>query len=267
MKLDGKVALVTGATSGIGKAVAELFLEEGARLVVNYHSEDEKRDNTEKELLEKLESGGRPASDLLMINCDISDPEEVSSMFSQIDQSLGSLDVLVNNAGMQKESASHELEPSSLQMQLGVDLLGPIYCSVEALKRFVSRGTEGVILNNSSVHQVIPKPGFLAYSASKGGLGNMTRTLALEYASRGIRVNSVCPGVVDTPINDELEDPETREETKSHVPQRSIIDSREIAKAFLYLASDDAKSVTGQSLVVDGGLTLYPSFESNWSSQ
>lgn len=267
MKLKNKVALITGATSGIGKAVAQLFLDEGAKVAVNFHSDDEKRDDTEREFIRRLSIAGRSVSDLLMVKADISKPAQVSQMVSKVESELGDLDILVNNAGMQEESASHELEPDSLQLQIGVDLLGPIYCSIEALKRFLNNRTKGVILNNSSVHQMIPKPGFLAYSVSKGGVGNMTRTLALEYAKEGIRVNSVCPGVVDTPINSELDDPDTRKSTKEHVPQRSIIESVEIAKAFLFLASDDAKSITGQSLVIDGGLTLYPSFESNWSSQ
>lgn len=267
MKMTDMTVLITGATSGIGKAAARLFLQEGARVTVNYHSDDEKRDDTEREFRALLRAAGRPEDDLVMAKADVSKDPEVAVMFEKSIQRFGRLDILINNAGMAREAPSHEVELDDLFKQLDVNLRGAILCSIHAVRHFLERGQGGCILNNSSVHETIPKPGFLAYAVAKAGMRGLTRTLALEYASKGIRVNAVGPGAVETPMNaGVLDDEESRKTIESHVPLGKVIQPEEIAQAFLYLASEAARNITGQTLFIDGGLTLYPEFRENWSS-
>ncbi|MDQ8187615.1 SDR family oxidoreductase [Pelagicoccus sp. SDUM812002] len=265
---QGKVALVTGATSGIGRKVAQSILTLGAKVAVNYHSEDEKKEETERDLQTILTVAGRPRSDLMMVKANIAEAPEVEDMFTAVEKQLGSLDILVNNAGVQSDCPSHELENDRIQLEISVNLIGPILCCREALKAFLAKPkSKGCIVNISSVHEKIPKPGFLPYSVSKGGLRNLTRTLALEYADRNIRVNSVGPGAVDTKMNSKLSDDAVRKETLENIPVRKIIDPAEIARCVAYLVSDESKNLTGQSIIIDGGLSLYPSFQENWSSK
>jgi glucose 1-dehydrogenase len=187
-------------------------------------------------------------------------------MFAKTLGALGSLDVLVNNAGIQKPSPSHELEAADFDRVIGVNLRGPFLCSREAIRHFLTRGG-GVIINNSSVHEIIPKPKYLSYSISKGGMHNLTRTLALEYADRGIRVNAVGPGAIVTPINRAwIDNPKARAEVESHIPMGRPGESAEIAGVFAFLASDEASYITGQTLFACGGLTLYPEFRTAWAS-
>lgn len=267
MEFKEKVALITGATSGIGKEVARTLLGSGAKVAVNYRSDDEKKEETERDLKTILAVADRPNSDLLMVKADVSNPKSVSKMFETVEKKLGRVDLLVNNAAVQSDTPSHELEAKTAQLEVSVNLLGPIYCCCEALKMFLGKPKpRGCIVNVSSVHEEVPKPHFLPYSVSKGGLRNLTRTLALEYADRNIRVNSVCPGTVDTKINPQLSKKKVREETKENIPQRRIIEPSEIVRCILFLASDESQNLTGQSIFVDGGLSLYPSFQENWSS-
>jgi glucose 1-dehydrogenase len=188
-------------------------------------------------------------------------------MFAETIAAFGRIDVLVNNAGIQKPCPSHEIEAADFDRVISVNLRGPFLCSREALRHFLSREGGGVILNNSSVHEIIPKPKYLPYSMSKGGLENLTKSLALEYADRGIRVNSVGPGAVVTPINKAWTDnPKARAEVESHIPMGRAAQSAEIAAVFAFLASDDASYVTGQTVFACGGLTLYPEFRVDWAS-
>jgi glucose 1-dehydrogenase len=188
-------------------------------------------------------------------------------MVAKVIEKFGSLDVLVNNAGIQKPAPSHEIETSDFDRVLAVNLRGPFLCSREAIRHFLSRGGPGVILNNSSVHEIIPKPKYLPYSISKGGMENLTKSLALEYAADGIRVNSVGPGAVVTPINKAwIDNPKARGEVESHIPMSRPAAADEIASVFAFLASDDASYVTGQTIFACGGLTLYPEFRTAWSS-
>ena len=188
-------------------------------------------------------------------------------MFDQALAEFGRIDVLVNNAGVQKACPSHEIEMSDFDRVININLRGAFICAREALRHFLQRGGGGVIVNNSSVHEIIPKPKYLPYSISKGGMENLTKTLALEYAGRGIRVNAVGPGAVVTPINDAwIHDPQARAGVESHIPMGRAASAEEIAAVFAFLASDDASYITGQTIFACGGLTLYPEFRSAWAS-
>jgi glucose 1-dehydrogenase len=181
---------------------------------------------------------------------------------------------LINNAGIQIAAESEELSAADFDKVLAVNLRGAFLCAREAIRTFLDQdgggrgGTAGAIVNVSSVHQLIPKPRFLGYSVSKGGMQNLTRSLALEYAGRGIRVNGIGPGATVTPINRAwIDDPVKRAMVESHIPMRRAGESWEMAAAAAFLCSDEAAYITGQTLFVDGGLTLYPSFETTWSSE
>jgi glucose 1-dehydrogenase len=259
-KLTGKNVLITGASSGIGAATAIRFAQEGANVAINFH-----KDKAEAETVrqEAAAWGGKH----IVMQADVSKEDEVKRMFSAAISELGSLDVLVNNSGIQAACPSDQLETPEFDRILAVNLRGAFMCAREALRHFLARDIHGVILFNSSVHQVIPKPTYVSYSVSKGGLGNLTRTLALEYASRGIRVNAVGPGAIVTPINDAwTKDKKKRDEVESHIPMGRAGEPEEIASVFAFLASDDASYITGQIIYACGGLTLYPEFRTAWSS-
>jgi glucose 1-dehydrogenase len=177
------------------------------------------------------------------------------------------LDCLVNNAGFQRESPSEALDIETYRRILDVNLTGAVLCSQKALAHFVARGGGGNIINCSSVHQIIPKPGYLAYSISKGAMASLTRTLALEFASRGIRVNAVGPGAIDTPINAAWTgDPGKRAIVEGHIPLGRVGTPEEIAGVFAFLASDEASYITGQTIYACGGITLFGEFRENWAS-
>jgi glucose 1-dehydrogenase len=199
---------------------------------------------------------------------DVSKEDDVVSMFEGTVEKLGGLDVLINNAGVQISRPSHELSADDFDKVLGVNLRGAFLCAREAIKHFLEENKPRVITNISSVHQRIPKPNYLGYSVSKGGIQNMTTTLALEYAGQGIRVNAVGPGATITPINRAwVDDPEKAEQVTSHIPIPRPGTADEMAAVVCFLASDDATYITGQTIFVDGGLTLYADFREPWSSE
>jgi glucose 1-dehydrogenase len=263
-RLPGKNVLITGASSGIGQAIAVRFAAEGANVAINYRSGAEQAAATQTMAkAARTSAGGRE----IVIQADVTSEAEVKRMFAATLEAFGRLDILVNNAGIQKPCPSHELESADFDRVLSVNLRGPFLCAREALRHFLSRPGGGVILNNSSVHELIPKPKYLSYSVSKGGLENLTRTLALEYADKGIRVNAVGPGAVVTPINKAwIDNPKARSEVESHIPMGRAADAAEIAAVFAFLASDEASYITGQTVFACGGLTLYPEFRVAWSS-
>jgi glucose 1-dehydrogenase len=208
-------------------------------------------------------NGGRD----VIVQADVSKEDEVENMVRSVISTFGRLDILVNNAGIQKPAPSHEIETADFDRILGVNLRGPFLCARAAIRHFLSRDGGGVILNNSSVHEIIPKPKYLSYSITKGGMENLTKSLALEYADRGIRVNAVGPGAIVTPINRAwIENPKAKAEVEAHIPMSRAGAPEEIASVFAFLASDEASYITGQTIFACGGLTLYPEFRIAWSS-
>src|SRR5689334_20016568 len=270
--LQDKVALVTGGSSGIGQAIAIRLGEEGANVAINYVGPPEGAISTREAIehgveicMKKMaEAGGRP----ILVAADVSDEQAVGQMFDRVMSEYGRLDILVNNAGIQIAEDSHELSAADFDKVLAVNLRGSFLCARAAVSTFLAAQQPGVIINVSSVHQVIPKPRFLGYSVSKGGMQNLTRSLALEYASRGVRVNGIGPGATITPINRAwVDDPVKKAEVEKHIPMRRAAEAEEMGSITAFLASDEAAYITGQTIFVDGGLTLYPSFESAWSSE
>ncbi|HET6220653.1 MAG TPA: SDR family oxidoreductase [Dongiaceae bacterium] len=258
---------MTGGSRGIGQAIALRFAEEGATVCINYAGAEA----AAKETLERARATSRAAGGAAdrhrMIKADVSDAEAVTAMVDELLRDWGHLDILVNNAGIQAPVESHELTLAEYHRIINVNLTGALQCAQAAIRHFLARPGGGVILNCSSVHQIIPKPGYLAYSLSKGGMGNLTRTLALEYADRGIRVNGVGPGATLTDINNAwANDPKARREVEGHIPMGRAGTPEEIASVFAFLASDDASYVTGQTIYACGGITLYGDFKKNWSS-
>jgi glucose 1-dehydrogenase len=261
-RLEGKNILITGASSGIGQAIAIRFAREGANVAINYHSGAEQAEETRRLARQARSNAGKE----IVVQADVAKEEDVKTMFAKTFEAFGSLDVLVNNAGIQKPCPSHEIEATDFDRVLAVNLRGPFLCAREAIRHFLTRGG-GVILNNSSVHEIIPKPKYLSYSISKGGMENLTKTLALEYAGNGIRVNAVGPGAVVTPINKAwIDNPKARAEVESHIPMGRAANADEIAAVFAFLASDEASYITGQTVFACGGLTLYPEFRVAWAS-
>jgi glucose 1-dehydrogenase len=264
----GKNVLVTGGSSGIGQAIAVRFAEHGANVAINYlrqHDEAKETADQVHACVAKVQQEG--VRDVL-VGADVSKEDEVVRMVGEAVEGLGGIDVLVNNAGIQVSRPSDELSSADFDKVLAVNLRGAFMCAREAIKHFLEEDTAGSIVNISSVHQLIPKPDYLGYSVSKGGMQNLTRTLALEYAGRGIRVNGIGPGATITPINSAwIEDPMKKEMVESHIPMARAGTADEMAGVTCFLASDDAAYITGQTIFVDGGLTLFPSFREPWSSE
>jgi glucose 1-dehydrogenase len=266
--LRGKNVLVTGGSSGIGQAIAVRFAEYGANIAINYLRRPEEARDTEDQVQACVHQVRQVGVRDILVQGDVSREEDVVRMVAEAAEGLGGLDILVNNAGIQISRPTEELSSADFDAVLGVNLRGAFMCAREAIRRFLADETQGSILNVSSVHQIIPKPGYLGYSASKGGMQNMTRTLALEYAGRGIRVNGVGPGATVTPINRAwIDDPVKRAHVEEHIPMRRAGEADEMAGVTCFLASDLAAYITGQTIFVDGGLTLYPSFLTPWSSE
>jgi glucose 1-dehydrogenase len=266
--LSGKNVLVTGGTSGIGQAIAVRFAEYGANVAINYRREPGEAADTEDQVRTCAARVQREGVRDALVQGDVSNEEDVVEMVGQAVSQLEGVDVLVNNAGIQISRPSEELSSEDFDKVLAVNLRGAFLCAREAIRHFSESDKQGVIINVSSVHQLIPKPNYLGYSVSKGGMQNLTRTLALEYAARGIRVNGIGPGATITPINRAwIEDPVKREQVENHIPMARAGTADEMGGVACFLASDDAAYITGQTIFVDGGLTLFPSFREPWSSE
>jgi glucose 1-dehydrogenase len=266
--LEDKNVLITGGSSGIGQAIAVRFAEYGANVAINYLTQPDEATETEQQVQACVAQVKREGVRDVLVQGDVSKEEDVVRMVADAVEGLGGLDVLVNNAGIQISRPSDELDAASFDKVLAVNLRGSFLCAREAIRHFLAEEKPGSLINVSSVHQLIPKPSYLGYSTSKGGMQNLTRTLALEYADRGIRVNGIGPGATVTPINRAwIDDPSKRRQVEEHIPMKRAGDADEMAGVACFLASDDAAYITGQTLFVDGGLTLYPSFLTPWSSE
>ncbi len=260
--LRGQKALVTGAGSGIGRAIAMALGQAGADVIVNFVSGQETADQVAAE----IRTFGVRA---LALRADVSDEGQVREMFRQAIEAFGTIDVLVNNAGLQQDAAFENLTLAQWNKVIGVNLTGQFLCAREAVREFKRRGVvpgiscaAGKILCISSVHEVIPWAGHVNYAASKGGVMLMMKSLAQEVAPYRIRVNSICPGAIRTPINMEAWGTAAAyHELLRLIPYKRIGEAEEIGRAAVWLASDYADYVHGISLFVDGGMTLYPGFE------
>ncbi|MEO0348452.1 MAG: glucose 1-dehydrogenase [Cyanobacteria bacterium P01_A01_bin.15] len=263
--LKGKHVLVTGASSGIGRAIAIRFAQEGADVAINYYSDKEDAIETKENITAACQSIEGCGARSLVVQADVSKDGDVDRMFETTLDKFGGLDILINNAGMQISGPSHEIAIEKVDRMIAINLRGAYLCARKAIQHFLAEQKPGIVLNTSSVHEIIPRPQYVGYSISKGGMENMTRTLALEYAKCGIRVNAIGPGATATPINDWATDPEAKAEVEKHIPMRRAGTPEEMAAVTAFLASDDASYITGQTLFVDGGLTLYPSFQEQWT--
>lgn len=241
-KLQGKVAVVTGGASGIGAATAELFVAEGAKVVLVDLNEEKG-----KALEEKLKAQG---ADALFVKTNITSEEEVQAMYAKTIEAFGRVDIVFNNAGIGRVFPTHELPYEEWRTTLNVDLDGVFLVAREAIREMLKTGG-GSIVNTASMYGWVGSPGSAAYNAAKGGVVNFTRSIGLEYAEQNIRVNALCPGFIDTPIIPE----ESKQALSAMTPMKRLGRVEEMAKAVLFLASDDASFMTGQSLIVDGGYT------------
>jgi len=259
--LKSQRALVTGASSGIGKAIALGLAKAGAKVIVNYRAGGEKAALVVDEI---YDAGG----EALAIQADVSSEHEVQEMFRQAVEAWGSIDILVNNAGVQVDAPFHEMTLEQWNTALAVDLTGHFLCSREAVKEFKRRGIVpelsralGKIIAISSVHDTIPWAGHANYTAAKGGVKMLMKSIAQELAPEGIRVNAVSPGAIKTDINKSVwGNPEGMEGLLKLIPAGRIGEVEDIAKAVVWLASDEADYMTGETLYLDGGMMLYPSF-------
>ena len=259
--LEGQPALVTGANSGIGRAVALGLARSGADVVVNYVTNPEQAE----EVAHEIERVGRRA---MAIKADVSKEDEVVAMFKQATTHFGTLHVVVSNAGLQRDSPYDQMTIEQWNTVIGVNLTGQFLCTREATREFKRRGVDekvsiaaGKILCMSSVHQEIPWAGHANYAASKGGIMMLMRSIAQELAPHRIRVNSVAPGAIRTPINTEAwSTPAAYADLMTLVPYKRIGEPDDIARAVAWLVSDAADYITGATLFVDGGMTLYPGF-------
>ncbi|WP_024422906.1 MULTISPECIES: SDR family oxidoreductase [Bacillus] len=253
--LEGKTVLITGAGTGIGQAMARRFGQEKANVVINYFSDKENPDDT---IAEIQKHGGRAVK----IKGDVSKEEDMQAMIDKAVDTFGSLDVMINNAGIENEVPSTEMTLDNWNKVMSTNLTGMFLGCRDALKYMTDHGIEGSIINMSSVHQQIPWPHFVHYAASKGGAKLLTETLALEYAPKKIRVNSIAPGAIDTPINAEkFDDPALKKGVIELIPIGYIGKPEEVAACAVWLASKEASYVTGLTLYVDGGMTKYPGFQ------
>ena len=262
--LKGQKALVTGASSGIGHGVAKALAKAGADVVINYGASKEKAEAVAQEV---SQFGGK----VLLAQADVSKEDQVQAMFQLMFKEWGTIDILINNAGLQQDAPFAEMTLEKWNKVINVNLTGQFLCAREAVREFLRRGVvkevscaAGKIICMSSVHEMIPWAGHANYATSKGGIMLMMKSIAQELAPKKIRVNSICPGAIRTPINKEAwETPEALDELMHVVPYKRIGEVDDIGNAAVWLASDHADYVNGTSIFVDGGMTLFPGFTTN----
>ncbi len=248
-KLDGKIALITGSDSGIGKATAIEFAKEGANVVITYHTDKEGAEET----LQKIENEGVKG---IIIKVDVSEESQVEEMFDKTLERFGTLDILMNNAAINGQgSRVEDLTTDKWDKAIRTNLYGYFFCVRRFIKIRKKEGGKGKIINMSSVHEEIAAPGTAEYCASKGAIKMLTRTLALELAEDGINVNNIAPGMILTPFNQEAKDDEREREKKTqNIPMKRAGRPEEIGKLAVFLASSDSDYVTGSTYFMDGGL-------------
>ena len=260
--LKGQKALVTGASSGIGKAIAAALGQAGADVMVNYASDHAGAEAAVEEIR-------REGVRAIAHQADVSQEEQVLAMFAHMQEEFGGIDILVANAGLQKDAPLEEMTLKDWNTVIGVNLTGQFLCAREAVRAFRRQGVRpdvscaaGKIVCMSSVHDTIPWAGHVNYAASKGGVMLLMKSIAQEVAPWRIRVNAIAPGAIRTPINRAAwETPEAYADLMRLIPYKRIGEPEDIARAAVWLASDEADYLTGTTLYVDGGMTLYPGFE------
>jgi len=259
--LEGQKALVTGANSGIGKAVAMSLAKAGASVVINYVIDD----GTVPQMVKEMEGYGVKG---MGFKADVSKEDQVMAMFTAMTKEFGTIDILVNNAGIQRDSPLEQMTLAQWQAVIDVNLTGQFLCAREAVKEFKRRGVvpevscaAGKIICMSSVHEVIPWAGHVNYAASKGGIMQLMKSIAQEVAPYRIRVNSIGPGAIKTPINHSAwATPEALKSLLTLIPYQRIGEPDDIGRVAVWLASDYSDYITGTTIFVDGGMTLYPGF-------
>ena len=259
--LQNQKALVTGANSGIGEACALALGAAGASVVVNYVAGPEEAER----VVGLIRDGGGEA---IALKADVSNEAEVQAMFAEMLKTFGTIDILVNNAGLQQDAAFQNMTLAQWQKVISVNLTGQFLCAREAVREYLRRGVvpevsraAGKIICMSSVHEVIPWGGHVNYAASKGGVMQLMKSMAQELAPKKIRVNSIAPGAIKTPINrDAWETPEALKALLTLIPDQRVGEPEDIARTAVWLASDQSDYITGATLFVDGGMTLYPGF-------
>ncbi|MBL8746930.1 MAG: SDR family oxidoreductase [Phycisphaerae bacterium] len=264
--LRGQTAVVTGASSGIGRGIAASLCAAGANVVVNYIGSDSAADEV---VHEATHCGCAHRGRAISVKGDVSDEEQVSALFRRAIEAFGTVDILVNNAGLQQDAPLESMTLAQWRKVIDVNLTGQFLCAREAVREFKRRGVRagvscsaGKIVCVSSVHEVIPWAGHVNYAASKGGVMLMMKSIAQEVAPWRIRVNSICPGAIRTPINrGAWETAEAYQDLMRLIPYKRIGEPEDIARLAVWLCSDEADYITGASLFVDGGMTLYPGFE------
>ncbi len=260
--LEGQVAIVTGASSGLGLGVARALADAGAAVAIDYqfHEEEARR------LADEITAAGGRA---ILVKADVSREDEVAALFARTTEAFGGVDILVANSGLQRDAPSAELDLADWQKVMDVNLTGQFLCAREAIRLFRRQGRRGTsratgkIVCMSSVHEVVPWAGHVNYAASKGGVMLMMKSLAQEYARFGIRINSVAPGAIRTPINAEATQGDAERRLLDLIPYGRIGETDDVARAVCWLVSDAADYVVGTTLFVDGGMTLYPGFQDN----
>lgn len=263
ISLRNQVALVTGASSGIGSGIAKSLASAGATVIVN-HSSERSAEEAKAVLKEITDAGGKG----MTYQCDVSKEDQVVKMFRDVVAEYQTVDILINNAGIQKDAKFTEMTMDQWNAVIGVNLTGQFLCAREAIKEFLRRGIDtsrsiacGKIIHISSVHEIIPWAGHANYASSKGAVRMLMQTLAQEYGADKIRVNSICPGAIQTPINKNAWDtPEALNSLLTLIPYNRIGQPQDIGNLAAFLASDLADYITGTSIFVDGGMTTFESF-------
>ncbi|MBV8818604.1 MAG: glucose 1-dehydrogenase [Acidobacteriaceae bacterium] len=248
-KLEGKVALVTGSSQGIGQGIVERFAQEGAKVIINYRDLDDPPKQTESQV---TAAGG----EFLSVQADVTKAAQVDAMVKQAVERFGHIDILVNNAGVEKHAQFVDVTEQDYDLVMNVNLKGAFFATQAVVRTMIDKEIAGRIINISSVHEDLPFPNFTAYCISKGGMKMMMRNLAIELAPHCITVNNIAPGAIETPINSKLlNDPPKLKALLCNIPLARLGQPRDVAGAAVFLASEDAAYVTCATLFVDGGLT------------